>query len=195
MSQNKSNESNKSIYTQWEQAWGDEKNYFVTVYKNAYNDVKKRAEKNKRLNFRWKKIFVGLLGAYSVALLVTGILIFRYQVDIDGALFPVIISALGGFGIFLAALKWLDVSRYQETWARHIWIKSMLDFEMIRFIEKMHPYATDISEDERKVEFQKRVLELLEKNIEKFVSNMESKEQRLGDGLSFPDLSSLKTTP
>lgn len=71
----------------------------------------------------------------------------------------------------------------------------MLDFEMIRFIEKMHPYATDISEDERKVEFQKRVLELLEKNIEKFVSNMESKEQRLGDGLSFPDLSSLKTTP
>ena len=96
MSQNKSNESNKSIYTQWEQAWGDEKNYFVTVYKNAYNDVKKRAEKNKRLNFRWKKIFVGLLGAYSVALLVTGILIFRYQVDIDGALFPVIISALGG---------------------------------------------------------------------------------------------------
>ncbi len=42
------------------------------------------------------------------------------------------------------------------------------------------------------MEFQKRVLEILQKNIEKFASNLESKEQRLGDDLSFPDLGAFK---
>ena len=71
-------------------------------------------------------------------------------------------------------------------------MKTILDLVMLRLIEKIPPYSDSISEDERKMEFQKRVLEILQKNIEKFASNLESKEQRLGDDLSFPDLGAFK---
>ena len=140
----------------------------------------------------WKRRFVISLTVYSVLLFGAGIFVFLSKTDLNSVLFPMILSALGGLGILLAALKWLDVSRFQETWARYSWMKTLLDLEMIRFVEKIPPYSASISEDERKMEFRKRVLQIQQENIEKFASNLENKEQRLGDGLSFPDLSIFK---
>lgn len=199
------NQEHLSILTWWSKIWNrntcgaectentnsgvsPKDDLFFEKYNEIYSSVELNAKKNKKLNFRWKKRFVILLAIYSVALLIAGILIFQSKANWNSVLFPVIVSALGGFGILLAVLKWLDVSRFQETWARHRWMKTLLDLEMVRFIEKIPPYSATISEDERKMEFRKRVLEIQQQNIEKFASNLESKEQRLGDGLPFPDL-------
>ena len=202
-------ENNLSILACWNNIWnsntcgneytekansGDslKDDFFQRKYKEIYHIIELKANKNKERNFTWKKRFVYLLAVYGGALLATGIFIFVSKANLSSVLFPVIVCALGGFGILLAVLKWLDVSRFQETWARHRWVKELLDLEMIRFVGEIPPYSDSISEDERKMEFQKRVLEILQKNIEKFASNLESKEPRLGDDLSFPDLGAFK---
>lgn len=165
---------------------------FMEKYKETYHIAEFEAKENKEWNFYWKKLFVILLAIYSVILLGVGIRLILSKADLSGVLLPIIIIALGGFGILFSVLKWLDVSRFQETWARHRWMKELLDLEMIRFVEKMPPYFDTISEEKRKMIFRIRVLKIQQKNIEKFTSNLESKEQRLGEGLSFPKLWGVK---
>ena len=198
-------ENNSPILTCWSKIWNSNTcgskcpeeadsedspkgDLFQEKYKEIYHLIEQKAEKNKQLNFRWKKRFVVLLVIYSVALFGVGIWLLLSKTDLSRELFPVLLIALSGFGILFAVLKWLDVSRFQETWARHRWMKELLDLEMIRFVEKIPPYCDTISEDQRKMEFRKRVLEILQKNIEKFASNLESKEQYLGKGLSMSKL-------
>lgn len=202
-------ENNLTILTHWSSIWNrntggadypekansvdsPENDFFLEKYKETYHIVELKAKENKEHNFMWKRRFVISLTVYSVLLFGAGIFVFLSKTDLNSVLFPMILSALGGLGILLAALKWLDVSRFQETWARYSWMKTLLDLEMIRFVEKIPPYSASISEDERKMEFRKRVLQIQQENIEKFASNLENKEQRLGDGLSFPDLSIFK---
>ena len=201
--------NNLSILTSWSSIWNSstsgskytEKSnsedctkdgLFLEKYKEAYRMAAYEATKNKILNFCWKIGFVFLLAIYSAALFGAGIWLIISKTDLRGVLIPAILMALGGLGILYTLLKLLDVSRFQETWARHRWMKELLDLEMIRFVEKIPPYSAAISEDERKMEFRKRVLEIQQENIEKFASNLENKEQRLGDGLSFPDLGIFK---
>lgn len=207
--QNNDNGNNLSVFASWHDCWnssscegeGTDKvnsensssdDLFLEKYKETYRMAEFKAKENKEWNFYWKKLFVILLAIYSAILLGVGIRLILSKTDLSSVFLQVIITALGGFGILFSVLKWLDVSRFQETWARHRWMKELLDLEMIRFVEKMPPYCATISEDKRKMKFRIRVLEIHQKNIEKFASNLESKEQRLGEGLSFPKLWGVK---
>ena len=206
---NKDNKNNVSILDAWSDSWSSS-NYegectdkgnsvdsstdelFQKKYKEAYSKTEQRAKKNKILNFFFKIVFIALLTIYSGALCLVGSRLIQSKTALNSVLFPVILMALGGIGVILAVLKVLDVFRFQETWARHRWMKELLDLEMIRFVEKIPPYSVTIKENVRKMLFRKRVLEIQQNDIEKFASNLESKEQRLGEGLSFPKLWGIK---
>ena len=58
----------------------------------------------------------------------------------------------------------------------------MMEMEMLRFISKIAPYDDNTGNKEL---FMKRVLEIWNRNQDKFVHNMENKEKELTDIYSF----------
>ena len=84
--------------------------------------------------------------------------------------------------------KWIVVKKYQETWARKALLRHNLSNEMLKYIYSLEPYDADVKQkcDKR---FMSNVLAILDKDMEKFVQNMEEKEHGLVD-----DILSLKTS-
>lgn len=91
--------------------------------------------------------------------------------------------------IFLLALfiiaKWLDVKKYQETWARHYYHMFLLDYEISLFLNRLDIYDNESPETEENIHqiFKKRFFEIEKGNAERFLHNMDKKELQLLDGI------------
>lgn len=150
--------------------------YFPELFKDNYAYVKYKAETNKFKNFLWKCLFL--------LILVIGIaILFReaanYLIIEENKLIITGMGAIYLLAFFLFAfviLKWMDIKKYQETWARHSRHKYLLEQEMLKFIMNIGEYAVA----DKKEVFIAAVIKIWEGNQKKFTDNMTNKEKALG---------------
>lgn len=177
--QGNSESQRKSLLEHWEEKWtneagGEELNVFFDFYKKVYNTVESKNESNKEDNYWYKSCFL--------IVLITGFVFYMwflvYSFKRGEGSFVSLGFVLMAF-IWLETIisKWLDIKKYQETWARHSWNLHMMKREMLYFISQIEPYGN--VEDKRT--FIKQIMEIWDKNQEKFVHNMEEKEKGLMD--------------
>ncbi len=172
-------DENVRLFNQWKQKWEneartDELETFFELYQEVFQSVLCKMNKNKEKNYAYKKCFLGALVVGF--LLYTCFMVFCFIRKE---------SSFVNLGFILAAFiwletiisKWLDIKKYQETWARHSWNLYMMKREMLCFVNQIKPYGNT---EDRKI-FVERILNIWDKNQEKFVHNLEEREKNLMD--------------
>ncbi|NBH14542.1 hypothetical protein D3Z36_10235 [Lachnospiraceae bacterium] len=189
---NRLKEQKRNLYSAWKDKWSaeteeDKLEQFFFMFQPAYEYTLQAKEDNKTKNFCFKYLFIIFLVVFGVIYAAY----FLYTLFCgNGAKALVLVES--GFAFILLVLfssilsKWLDVKKYQETWARHSWQLHMMEIEMMRFVSDMVPYNAE----NKRMEFAKNILEIWGKNQEKFVHNMEEKEKGLMD--IFSDMKNCK---
>ena len=76
--------------------------------------------------------------------------------------------------------KWMDIKKYQETWARHYFHHHLLNHEIIQYVYELGDYSNKNDFDSKYI-FINKFLAIENLNMEKFVANLENKEIRIGD--------------
>lgn len=171
----------------WEREWencSDIENdyynsYFVKLFKDNYEFVKSKTEINKIKNFFGKKVFLVIIIIGVIGYLISILQLFD---KVNNGLVAVGESTFCLIAVYLVAsvaVKWMDVKKYQETWARHSKHKYQVEQEMMKFILQMNPYE----KEGRKREFVKRIGDIWGANQKKFNDNMNNKEKKLNDFL------------
>lgn len=177
--QGNTEDENVRLFNQWKKKWENEAEAekletFFELYQEVFQSVLCKMNKNKEKNYAYKKYFLGVLVVGFVFYM--GYMIFCFIRKE---------SSIADLGFILAAFiwletiisKWLDIKKYQETWARHSWHLYMMKREMLCFVNQVKPYG---NMEDRKV-FVERILDIWDKNQEKFVHNLEEKEKGLMD--------------
>lgn len=180
-----SNALKERLLIKWEKRWKEEEgaeelNSFFELFKTTYQYALYGKKYNKAKNIDYKKMFLGIM-AIGLVFYLFFCLKSLWLAD-DAAL-----SLVKGGGSLLILVwlcsivsKWVDIKKYQETWARHSWHLHAMNREMLKFICNIEPYDNG----DRKVVFAKNILEIWDKNQEKFVHNMEEKEKGLMEAFS-----------
>lgn len=176
----------EKLFEEWKKLWemeiGNNKlDTFFSLFSSVYWYVWYSKEINKYKNFRMKRVFlfipiVGVLMCFTC--FVRNILCegnSQLSDLMENSLLIISLILLIFFGIIIS--KWLDIKKYQETWARHSWHLHMMEVEMLRFIDHFEPYNNVDS----RITFAERIIKIWDMNEEKFVHNMEDKEKGLMD--------------
>ncbi len=173
----------QELYEKWNGRWlaepgSRELNIFYAMFQCVYEYTLSAKEYNKKMNFRWKVIFLFVLSGlwlFYAAILIKFIFFSHEKAQLSWVESGLSLVLL----FFLSSIisKWLDIKKYQETWARYSWQQHQMEMEMIRFVSNIEPY----NGVNKKQEFVKNISEIWGKNIEKFVHNMEEKEKGLMD--------------
>lgn len=180
---------NMTLITAWKEQWKQNNFYkntdFISFLEKIYKDTEKKYITNKNKNFIFKSLFIGIMVCFLSGLLIYSI----YHIMDEGVSLNVIaensILCIIVFCALFIVSKWLDIKKYQETWARHRYHKFLLEKEICLYLYKMDKYeisAENTVEIANKT-FMKRIFEIEEENIRKFVENMETKEIRLTESL------------
>lgn len=171
----------------WSEKWNCEKSedkldfpcIFIYTYLNTYGLYLK----NKARNFQFKILFIVVMSlALFAGVILWGINLYR------GGSLSYIIAENSFLTVAIALLltiisKWIDVKKYQETWCRHYFHLYMLRREIFRYIYGLQGYGEESGKSDKDIKrlFIKRFLKIEDVNTEKFVSNMETKEIRIGE--------------
>lgn len=170
----------KNIFDQWKACWMLDKNeaghlncffeLFILNYKCVY-DAK---EFYKSKNFHWKKAYMIMQALIFLAYLVFVLEIWFTNGKVLELIEKGMILALFTLMERLV-LKWLDIKKFQETWARYSWHLHRLNREMLLFISGMAPYH----KEDKKIVFAKKIIRIWDENENKFVYNIGEKEKSL----------------
>lgn len=174
-----SNAEDDRLFNQWKQMWENDAEAkklgaFFELYQEVFQSVLNKMNKNKKGNDTYKKCFLGVLAVGFVLYMCYMVFCFIRKE-----------SSFVDLGFILTAFiwletiisKWMDIKKYQETWARHSWHLYMMKREMLCFVNQVKPYGTM----EDRTVFVERILDIWDKNQEKFVHNLEEKEKGLMD--------------
>lgn len=172
------------LIDEWSKVWnqnalvdceGNINNYFFHTFINGYREIEEKKDKNKNLNIAWKFAFILTMLAYGI------FICYYIKKNISKiSIMSWTIFALVLFVLILlcsAISKWIDVKKYQETWVRHSNHLHLLDNEMLLFLYGMEPYNGNRNEEV----FMKRIMNIEDKNQQKFSDNMENKEKEMMD--------------
>ena len=153
---------------------------FIPIFTNVYIEADEKRGSNKTKNIRLKKIYLLIAPLFLIALIILYIL---YRRKIESARFIIIDVALVfiAFVIIIYVMsKWMDIKKYQETWARHYFHHHLLNHEIIQYVYELGDYSNKNDFDSKYI-FINRFLAIENLNMEKFVANLENKEIRIGD--------------
>lgn len=177
--------SKRKILKTWEDEWNnlpplenkecDE--IFFTFFKDNYDYIQYKKNANKFKNFLWKNLFLLILAVGTIIFLKEAFHFFIIEensliVTGTGVVF-LIVTFLSAFLI----VKWIDIKKYQETWARHSLHKYLLEQERLRFVLNIENY----NRVDKKRIFVIAVQKIWEENQKKFTDNMTEKEKDLGN--------------
>lgn len=174
----------KGLFESWYDIWegtakGQEIN-FVKFFQNIYFETYRKMEANKCKNFLFKSLYIGVL----ITAFVGYIMLFFFNLNQNGKTIYTLLE--NGFVLILFVLaltiilKWLDIKKYQETWVRHQQHIRFLQKEMLYYIYNMGDYSHTRYSTNDNFTFMTNIFEIENKNIIKFVDNMENKEEKLG---------------
>lgn len=179
------NESKKNNYLRmWKKKWLIHQSSFdasfIPIFTNAYIEADEKCGSNRTKNIRMKIIYLLIAPLFLLALIILYIL---YRRKIESARFIIIDVAL----VFIAFViiiyivsKWMDIKKYQETWARHYFHHHLLNHEIIQYVYELGDYSNKNDFDSKYI-FINKFLAIENLNMEKFVANLENKEIRIGD--------------
>lgn len=171
----------------WEREWKNcyetendyYNSYFVKLFKDNYEFVKSKTEINKIKNFFGKGVFLLIIIIGVIWYLISILQLFDKANNGLAAIGESIFCLIAVYLVASVAVKWIDVKKYQETWARHSNHKYQVEQEMLKFILQMNPYE----KEGKKCEFVKRIGDIWGANQKKFNDNMNNKEKKLNDFL------------
>lgn len=158
----------------WEERNGD--GYIKGLVSEIFETVMEKEEYNKRWNTRFKKIFLWIHIIAILVAVLTEICFIRKGYSwskIFGFLAFYIVIAVWGSAV---VSKWIDIKKYQETWARHSRHHHEMEREMLLFCYGLPPYERLKNAKEI---FINNMLRIWSDNQERFNVNMETKEKKL----------------
>lgn len=148
---------------------------FLEIIEKGYNAAKKKADANRDKNMLWKKIYI-----FTLVLTILAGATFYFLTN-DGIKALVLVTA--GFLLASCIKKWIDVKKYQETWARHRAAAESMELEVIRYLYDLEPYQKYMCKERKLRCLQERMVALSQKNIDEFAQNISEKEITLTDFL------------
>lgn len=172
-------------HRKWNSLHGAGDSAFADMFIKVYKETAIKSIINKNKNFVFKFLFIGIMMFFLLSFTLYGIwnmqnneMILNGMVE-NGFLLLIFLLAL-----FIIA-KWLDVKKYQETWARHYYHMFLLDYEISLFLNRLDIYDNESPETEENIHqiFKKRFFEIEKGNAERFLHNMDKKELQLLDGI------------
>ena len=118
-------------------------------FRNIYFETYRKMESNKHKNFFYKFLYIGML----ILVLIIYILLFTFNMNQSGETIYSLMEngfILAVFALIMAIiLKWLDIKKYQETWARHQQHIRLLQKELLYYIYGLGDYAKRFKSDNR----------------------------------------------
>lgn len=192
-------EMTRGLYSKWSDKWKTTRGAhsflsFTESYAQSYKIAFVGSRRNQAHNFwrkaifvRWLQVFCllqGILFIYAISAYIYCNLLHKWADAFDPAIIAGFEACLVVFGLIaaVASTKWIDVKKYQETWARHQYTLSMMDMEMMKYLDNLAPYDRGKTE-KRNREFAQQIFRIQELNIEKFAKNLEEHEKGLLDEL------------
>lgn len=181
----KENEMQKNNYLEmWKKKWLSQQSpfddSFIPIFINTYVEINEKCESNKTRNFNTKKKYLLIAPLFLIALIILCVL---YRMKIESERFIIMDVALVfiTFAIIIYLVsKWMDIKKYQETWARHYFHHHLLNYEIIQYVYELGDYNNKNDFDSKCI-FINKFLAIENLNMEKFVANLENKEIRIGD--------------
>lgn len=166
------------ILENWKKAWEEQNgdDYIKGLVSEIFETVVEKEEDNKCKNIGFKLCFLGIHGIALFVTLVTEIFFackgYSWS-KIFGILAFYIVIAVWGSAV---VSKWIDIKKYQETWARHSRHHHEMEREMLLFCYGLPPYERLKTAKET---FINNMLRIWSDNQERFNVNMEMKEKKL----------------
>lgn len=172
------------LYQEWKRRWPNDRvdctikrhRTFFELFTSSYELTDKKRQSNRKGNFFWK-------GAFLVTVIIILAAFLRLMITQKDDSIYIILLDRGAFFIVLTlaagvVAKWLDIKRYQETWARHSQMLHKMNTEMLCYVENLPPYQNS---KDAEVLFITRISSIWDDNQMKFTKNMEGKEMALMD--------------
>lgn len=188
-------------------SYGNNPEAFEKIVEVNYKFFQMKAKKNARNNFNYKENVIKRIRksvTIAMAILIIYYLFYLLMSSVSGSFeismpivkqIKVIYPATNNFTEFMtivivigilflikmfAEIKNIGVRKYQETWARHQKAFHEIQVEMIKYRHALLPYNnSDVQLNN--TEFMLRILDILNDNNQKFVDNMENKEEKISD--------------
>lgn len=186
------------IYNEWKEQWKKDseserkdRSLFYRLFCYDYIYTCNACERNKRNNFIMKILCifpVVLVFFLHVALIALQIIAFLTNGKNFGFLIgknmqQIVMIEVSSIVVVLFLIlfisKWINVKKYQETWNRHSAHRYNIEIQMLRYISCMGEYA----HQDKNEYFVKVVMDIWNKNQNKFNKNMK-KEEQVGENVS-----------
>lgn len=157
---------------------------FMELFFYVYRSVHSKSELNKLKNFKYKStyLFICIIEAIGLPLGILFILFLLLGKNQNIAIESIVKVLLGSGILFTGvtvfskiAAKWIAVAKYQETWARHSRQRQKMEREILLYLTDMNPY----DDNDRNNVFIYRMLQIWDRNQEKFADNLENREEGL----------------
>lgn len=177
---------------------GDYNSLFLSLYESAYAKSVQKMENNNWWNNCSKRLFAYIVffgAAVQVVLCITAVKVFlgNQTPGIQGKTVGDIVALdalllLTVIALLLSVSKWISIKKYQETWARHTYTISLYQQAMLLYLQGQpmdalpFPGLEEVSFPtslDKQQAFQLRILQIMEKNQQKFTLNIAEKEIHL----------------
>lgn len=161
---------------------GEMYKHFMDEFVKVYDQNEKDAERNKKSNNIYKKLYIASLALIPVFLAVVSIIRFIMKLDftIETSGMTYLVCVFIPLFCSYAFARLLDVKRYQETWARRRLLQVLMFIEARKYYGHIGCYTEGDPQGNAKC-FVEKMLTLQEENIQRFYSNMSEKEKSLTD--------------
>lgn len=209
----------QELYHKWEIQWGidistceqdsEAERLFMDFFKTIYHETEAKSEKNRRMNFVFKGLFILCLFLISASLVVVPCLAIagKFAIPISNATEEHTVTIadltflnaqifLAGGTLLFAINKIINVKKYQKTWVRHSSALYKYQLAMFYYLLGSIP-AKNFSSDgiqtpnpdnspeslRLRNAFKERVFEILGGNLQKVSYNLEKREKDLMEDL------------
>lgn len=169
----------EKLIQDWALEWkSDQEVLFKELFLAIYYKTKDKKEKNRKLNFIGKFIFIGVIFIGILALVVLLYIGIKNKWKKSDCIWAE--SVVLFIIVVIAGLvsKWMDIMRYQETWARHSLLVHEMESEIIKYQYGIKQYRKN---SDKKHIFIRSVIRIWDNNQLIFSDNMKNNERILMD--------------
>lgn len=174
--------SSKALFNKWKSKWGMD-DEFSKYFEYLYNSIEKRAKDHLKDNFSEKANLLKLVRLCSLGNFLTVVAYLWWCFAVPRVHIKVeILLAIVAVGILLTILvvfpyaKWIEVKKYQETWARHRVQVDHMQMIMVNFLADV---GENVPSSEQRKKFIDDILQTEKDSITTFQELLLTKEKEM----------------
>lgn len=169
----------EKLIQDWALEWkSDQEVLFKELFLAIYYKTKDKKEKNRKLNFIGKFIFIGVIFIGILALVVLLYIGIKNKWKKSDCIWAESIVLFIIVVIAGLVSKWMDIMKYQETWARHSLLVHEMESEIVKYQYGIKQYRKN---SDKKNIFIRSVIRIWDNNQLIFSDNMKNNERILMD--------------